>query len=166
VSAAALHNAHIDVLAAQKAALERRIASATLTAPADGIIVQSHFDKQLGQVFTQGQAVLEFAPEGGWEIEVHVPENIATLVVPNQSGLFASVGSSGEGVPCKIRQVEGAARVIEGKNVFVARAELASDSKWIRSGMRGVARIRTSRKAVCWVVFHKFVDWTRLHFWI
>ena len=50
--------------------------------------------------------------------------------------------------------------------MFVARAELGENPPWIRSGMRGVARIDTVPKPVYWVALHKLIDWTRLRFWI
>jgi multidrug resistance efflux pump len=166
ISAAALHKAHIAVLVARERSITRKIDSAKLTAPSDGMLIESHFDKRLGQIFTHGQPLLQFAPDQGWEIEVQVPEHIAALVKPGQEGAFISAGAPDERVPFQIRQVEGSATVVDQENVFVARATLLEDPKWVRSGMHGVARITTSKKPVSWVAFHRLVDWLRLRFWI
>lgn len=166
IAAAALHQAEIEVLLARRANFSRRIEDASIRAPMDGMVVQSHVDKRLGQVFSQGQPVLEFAPHQGWELEVQVPESIATLITPAQSGHFVSAASSSDKVPFEISQVDGSAELIDNKNVFVARAQLEADPAWIRSGMRGVARITTSPEPVYWVALHKLIDWTRMHFWI
>jgi hypothetical protein len=166
VSTAASQNAHVRVLMARKLALEHRIESAQLRAPTDGMVVQSHFDKRLGQVFAQGESVLQFAPNNGWMLEIEVPEHIAILVKPGQGGWFASAACPNENVEFCIGQINGSAEIIDGKNVFLSRAQLQHNPRWMRSGMRGVARITTTKKPVWWILFHNVIDWTRLRFWL
>ena len=142
------------------------VASATVVAPADGTIIDSRVEKKMGQVMAQGDPLLEFAPESGWKLLIFVPEAAAIYVDSQQEGGFASAAKPHVKVPFAIEQMDGSAEVIEEDNVFVARAVLQSSPSWMRSGMRGVARIDTVRKPVWWVVAHNVLDWTRLRFWI
>jgi multidrug resistance efflux pump len=163
-TAAALHRASIRVLTARQASFEGRIESAKLLAPSDGMIIQSGFDKRLGQVFSQGDPVLQFAPHDGWMLNIHVPENAAIYVEPDQVGVFSSAARPRDKVAFHIGQIDGSAGVIDESNVFVARANLQGSPTWMRSGMRGIARVTTIPKPVWWVAMHKFIDWTRLRF--
>ena len=122
--------------------------------------------ERLGQVFAQGDPILEFAPHGGWQLRVLVPESAATDVTPQQIGTFVAAARPSHGLPIQLRQLDGAAQVVEGRNVFVARAKVKSAPSWLRSGMRGVAKVKTVPKPIWWVTFHGVIDWTRLRFWL
>lgn len=166
VAAAALQKSHVQVLRTRQNALGRRIESAKLRAPSDGMVIQSHVEKKLGQVFSLGDPVLQFASHDGWRLRIHVPEGAALELARRQHGTFTSKARPNDRVKLRVTQIDGAAEVIDGKNVFVARAELDTSPSWMRSGMQGTAQIDTTRKPIWWVMFHRMIDWTRLHFWI
>ena len=54
------------------------------------MVIQSHVEKKLGQVFALGDPVLQFAPNDGWRLRIHVPEGAAIDVARLQQGTFAS----------------------------------------------------------------------------
>ncbi|MFN8706449.1 MAG: efflux RND transporter periplasmic adaptor subunit, partial [Planctomyces sp.] len=137
--AAALGRARIGVLITQAASVEKRIERARLRAPRDGVIVRADLEKRVGQVFTPGETVLEFASEGGWILAIEVPDDIATLVQSDQAGMFAASSFASDSMPFRISSIDGTAQVMEGRNVFVARAQLDEQREWIRSGMEGTA---------------------------
>ena len=165
-SSAALHKARVGVLMTQAAGLQERLERARLVAPDNGTIVRADLEKRIGQMFAPGDMVLEFAPKGGWNLEIQVPDDIGTLVQPTQIGTFAAASYSSHSMPFEIQYVGGTAQVVDGNNVFIAQAPLAERPEWMKSGMEGTARISTVEKPVWWVLAHRVIDWCRLSFWI
>jgi hypothetical protein len=165
-SAAALAKARVGVLITQAASIQQRMESARLVAPADGMIVRADIDKRIGQIFALGSPVIEFAPNGGWTLEIQIPDDIGTLVRPHQVGTFAAASLTSHSMPFEIVSVDGTAQVVDGKNVFIARAPLGEQPEWMKSGMEGTAKVTTVSKPVWWVALHRLVDWCRLSFWI
>jgi multidrug resistance efflux pump len=165
-SSAALHKARVGVLMTQAAGLQERLERARLVAPENGTIVRADLEKRIGQMFVPGDMVLEFAPLGGWNLEIQVPDDIGTLVQPNQIGTFAAASYSSHSMPFEIQYIGGTAQVVDGNNVFIAQAPLAERPEWMKSGMEGTARISTVEKPVWWVLAHRVIDWCRLSFWI
>ncbi|MFO1002761.1 MAG: HlyD family efflux transporter periplasmic adaptor subunit [Planctomycetaceae bacterium] len=165
-SSAALHKARVGVLMTQAAGLQERLERARLVAPENGTIVRADLEKRIGQMFAPGDIVLEFAPKGGWNLEIQVPDDIGTLVQPSQIGTFAAASYSSHSMPFEIQYVGGTAQVVDGNNVFIAQAPLAERPEWMKSGMEGTARISTVEKPVWWVLAHRVIDWCRLSFWI
>ncbi|RLS68377.1 MAG: HlyD family efflux transporter periplasmic adaptor subunit, partial [Planctomycetota bacterium] len=165
-SSAALHKARVGVLMTQAAGLQERLERARLVAPENGTIVRADLEKRIGQMFVPGEMVLEFAPVGGWNLEIQVPDDIGTLVQPNQIGTFAAASYSSHSMPFEIQYIGGTAQVVDGNNVFIAQAPLAERPEWMKSGMEGTARISTVEKPVWWVLAHRVIDWCRLSFWI
>jgi biotin carboxyl carrier protein len=165
-SSAALHKARVGVLMTQAAGLQERVERARLLAPENGTIVRADLEKRVGQMFAPGDMVLEFAPKGGWNLEIQVPDDIGTLVQSGQTGTFAAASYSSRSMPFEIQYVGGTAQVVDGHNVFIAQAPLAERPEWMKSGMEGTARISTVEKPVWWVLAHRVIDWCRLSFWI
>ena len=165
-SSAALHKARVGVLMTQAAGLQERLERARLVAPEDGTIVRADLEKRIGQIFVPGDMVLEFAPVGGWNLEIQVPDDIGTLVQPHQIGTFAAASYSSHSMPFEIQYIGGTAQVVDGNNVFIAQAPLAERPEWMKSGMEGTARISTVEKPVWWVLAHRIIDWCRLSFWV
>lgn len=165
-SSAALHKARAGVLMIQAAALQERLTRARLVAPENGTIVRADLEKRIGQMFVPGDMVLEFAPVGGWNLEIQVPDDIGALVQPTQIGTFAAASYSSHSMPFEIQYIGGTAQVVDGNNVFIAQAPLAERPEWMKSGMEGTARISTVEKPVWWVLAHRVIDWCRLSFWI
>ena len=165
-SSAALHKARAGVLMTRAAGLQERLTRARLVAPENGTIVRADLEKRIGQMFVPGDMVLEFAPVGGWNLEIQVPDDIGALVQPTQIGTFAAASYSSHSMPFEIQYIGGAAQVVDGNNVFIAQAPLAERPEWMKSGMEGTARISTVEKPVWWVLAHRVIDWCRLSFWI
>ena len=165
-SQAGLQKAHIDVLRTRASALEERIARATILAPQDGNVVMGDLTRRLGDIFQQGEEVLQFTPNTGWVLEIRIPDSVASHIVPGQSGEFSSAARSNESIQFEIQSVDGAAQVVEEQNVFIARAPLNKNPKWMRSGMEGFAQVKTQEQPAWWVLCHGAIDWARMNFWL
>lgn len=166
MSQAALVRSQLNVLQVQAAAVRRRIQDARLVAPADGTVILSDLEQRIGQIFAQGEEILQFAPEGGWLLEIEVPDDIVSYVASEQTGTFAAASLPTDPQTFKIQHIDGAAMVVEDRNVFIARAPLKSRPEWMKTGMQGTARLETVPRPVWWVAMHRVVDWARTSFWI
>ncbi len=166
ISMAALARSQMNVLKTEAAALEKQIQDARIVAPADGTVVLSDLQQRVGQVFPQGDEVLQFASDGGWLLEIEVPDDIVHYIAPQQTGLFAAASLPGELQPFSIQSVDGGAQVIKERNVFVARAVVDAQPDWMKSGMEGTARIKSVPRPVWWVALHRVIDWARSSYWI
>ncbi len=165
LAVAALARSRITVLRTEAAAIQRQIKDAAIVAPMDGTVVLSDLDQRSGQVFPQGDELLQLAPEGNWLLEIEVPDDIMNYVAAEQTGTFAAASLPTEKQSFTIEHIDGAATMMQDRNVFIARAPLNSQPEWMKSGMEGTARIETVPRPVWWVVMHRAVDWARTNFW-
>ncbi len=94
-----------------------------------------------------------------------MPEFAAVYLETGQNGQFTTSARPDEAQACRLTRVEMAAAVVDGKNVFVAEADVDKNPLWIRVGMTGVARVRVGRRPVWWVGLHRTIDSLRLQWW-
>lgn len=166
VEEASLYQAQADVLRTQALGIENQLQRARLLAPEDGRIIQCDSRQLTGQVLDQGDPVLQFAPHGGFVLNIHVPDGIATNVKAGQAGIFASAARPDIPLPFRIRRVNSAAEVVNGTNVFEAEAELTTSPEWLKAGMQGSVRIDGDIRPVWWVTTHSVLGWLRMRFWL
>lgn len=165
ISVAAQHRKLGTALKARENSLKNKIGRAEVRAPAAGLITQCDLDKKVGQAFRIGDEMLVFAQLNHWQVEVDVPDYVASYVCPEQKVTFASTTRPGETFEFEINQLERDAQVKDGRNVFVAKGRLDKSRPWMKSGMAGFARIETVKQPVWWVTFHRVIDLARIQFW-
>ena len=163
---AAVVDAEIDALEVELNSVKRKVAQGHLTASNDGLIIRGDLRHQIGQTIPQGTMLLEVAPADGMKIQLEIPESKASLIKVGHEGIFAAETHPADNYKFKITKITPSARVMDGKNVIVAEAEVEGDSKWMRSGMRGYASVRTGWQPVWWIFSHKIIDSLRLGFWL
>ena len=163
---ATLARSQMTVLQTQANAIRKQIKDAKLIAPVDGTVLLSDLEQRIGQVFPQGEEILQFAEAGDWMLEIEVPDDIANCVAAKQSGTFAAASHPTEKQPFAIEHIDGATTMMQDRNVFIARAPLEAHPDWMRTGMEGTARVETISRPVWWVAMHRVVDWGRMNFWL
>jgi len=166
VEKAALYQAQADVLRTQALAIENRLKRARMIAPTSGRIIQCDSEELTGQILAQGDPVLQMAPHGGVVLKLNVPDAIATNVETGQTGTFAPTARPDSPLPFRIHQMNSAAEVVDGANVFVAEAEILDPPEWLKVGMQGTVQINSSMQPVWWVATHSAIDWLRMRFWL
>ena len=163
---ASLAKANSQVFAAQLSTVDKKISQCTIVAPEDGMVMDAELNRKIGQVFPQGSPILSFAPLDKWQLEIRVPEHQARHFSHNQSGSFAPASNPGRKLNYKISSISGSAELIDGKNVFVAIAEVNGDADFFRQGMAGVARTYTGWKPIPWILLHRVFEYGRAGFWM
>lgn len=163
---AALKQAELRVLATKASSVRRRIEDSRIVATKPGTVILADLHRRVGQAFQQGDELLQVAQEGDWTLEIEVPDKIISYVQTSQKGTFAAKALPATKQSFEIAHLDGAARVVEDRNVFVARATMTERPEWMRSGMEGTSKIETVPRPVWWVFGHSAVDWVQSHFWL
>jgi multidrug efflux pump subunit AcrA (membrane-fusion protein) len=158
--------ANQQLIQAKLDVVNQRIENATLKAPIDGVIVFGDLRKQIGSVVTRGDPFYEVAPLDSWTLELEVPESASADLRAGLGGFFASYARPEETRRLTVRRVLPEAQIREGRNVYVAEAEVSAPADWLRPGLEGVAKIDLGRRRVWWVVLHRAVDYLRMKLWL
>ncbi len=146
--------------------LESRIASASLLAPLSGVVLRGDLSSAVGASVERGQALFELAPAGALEAELRVPSSSVAEVGVSSVGSFASVTFPGRRIALKIERLDPIATEIDGRSVFIARAEFTEDADWLRPGLVGVARIDAGTGSYAWLWTRRLTRWMRLKLWL
>ena len=128
--------------------------------------MDAELNRKVGQVFAQGSPILSFAPLDDWQLEIRVPENQARYFRQNQTGCFAPAANPGRKLNYTIANISGSAELIDGKNVFVATAQINGDADFFRQGMEGIARTHTGWQPIPWILLHRLFEYGRAGFWM
>jgi Barrel-sandwich domain of CusB or HlyD membrane-fusion len=165
-ASASLAKASSQVFANQLAAVEKKIAQCTITAPEDGMVMDAELNRKVGQVFPQGSPILSFSPLDSWQVEIQIPEHQARYFQQNQTGCFAPTANPNRTLNFTITSISGSAELIDGKNVFVATAEVDGKAEFFRQGMEGIARTHTGWQPIPWILLHRLFEYGRAGFWM
>ena len=164
-AAASLAKANVGVIDTQIAAVDDRIKRCIIRAPSDGVVIEANLSKRVGQIFPQGETILSFSPLDQWEVELQLPEYLASYVQPEQFGEFCTLARPHEKFDFQVHHVNASAQVVGDKNVFVAAASMEESRSWMRVGMEGIAKTNTGWRPVWWIAGHRLYEYARLGFW-
>lgn len=160
VPAAGLTAARLRAAEARLATVQSRLAAATVTAPADGLVLACDLDERLGQRLPIGEPLLVLAPGDGATLEIRCPEHAVDDVLDATTGRFSPESHPGMAVPVTVERIEPSAQVIEGQNTVIVQARLETGElpDWLMPGMEGVAKIDAGDRRVWWVALHRVID--------
>lgn len=168
VAAAQLARAQREITRSRLQLIERRIALATITASADGLIIRGDLSRRIGEVVPQGEPLFEIAPLDEIGLELNMPEHAIAHIDEGLTGTFASEARPERAFNITVDRIAPASEIRDRANVFVAHADFdaADDVRWLRVGMEGVARIEAGDRPVWWVVGHRVIDQIRMRLWL
>lgn len=161
-----LAQAQTTLLETQITLLDQRIEAATVRAPFDGVVVSGDLRTRIGQSLPLGEPLFQVAPDGRWRLRLQVPEQAVDDIAAGQTGTFATEARPDESEPFEIRFVSPSAELVDGRNVYVAEADVEIAAPWMRPGMEGVGKIEAGSRVTWWVLLHRATDWLRLNFWL
>ena len=165
-SEALLLQAQIRVMETELELVEKRIQRARVTAPVSGFVMPTEVHHRVGQFVTLGESLFEIADQHDWRLEIEVPESESLHLSLEQTGSFQTYARPDQGCDCIISKVEPSTQIIDQKNVIVAEATLVSQEDWMKVGMEGYVRIKTTQKPVWWVYGHPVIDYLRMNLWL
>lgn len=163
--------ARISQLEAQKldakiAILNERKDKLIIKSPIDGMIIQGELKRLEGSPLQTGETLLEIAPLDEMFIEIALKEEDfrhVTVGMPVELKLEAFPNESWES---SIQTIKPSTTIRNAENVFILEAKLASFNEELRPGMKGNAKIATTKHPLYWILLHKFWDFLKTYlFW-
>lgn len=159
--------ARLDQSASRLALVRHQLANAEVTAPHAGIVVEGELKKNLGAPLRKGDLLMKLAQVDQTYLELQIDQVDVHEVDIGSRGEFALVGRPDQRFPIVVTRLDPASVLREGRNVFLARAEIQQDRPgWWRPGMGGTARLEVGERPLIWVLTHRTVRTLREWFWI
>lgn len=159
--------ARLDQSASRLALARHQLANAEVVAPHAGIVVEGDLKKNLGAPLRKGDLLLKLAQVDHTYLELQIDQVDVHEVNVGTRGEFALVGRPDQRFPLVMTRLDPASTLREGRNVFLARAEIERDRpSWWRPGMGGTARLEVGERTLIWVLTHRTVRTLREWFWI
>jgi hypothetical protein len=139
---------------------------AAVRAPVAGRVLKGDLKTKVGAPVGQGDLLFELAAGDELRVDVFVSEDLVRDVRPDQRGELAAAAYPARKLSFTVLEVDPAAQVREGRNVFRVRAQLDERPQWMRPGMEGVARIAVEPRPWIDIWTRPVVDWVRMKLWI
>lgn len=153
------------VIDAQLEGVSRRIESAVIRAPKDGVILRGDVKERTLEVVPQGEPLFEFVADGDLRLELEVPEAYVDELAQGSEVNFAANAAPEKDRKLVVRDVHAASEVRAGQNVFVSTAEFRLeddgepvDLTWMRVGMEGVAKVNVGKRPIREVAFERIAQ--------
>lgn len=148
------------------AIVTRRIELARIRAPRDGVITAGELRERLGARLAMGEALFELARYDGARVEMRIPERSVLLARDTVAQTFVASAAPDVDHELSDFHLGPASTVHDGKNVFVAEADLSGTIEGLPPGMEGYVVLDVGRRRAAWVLTHRILDWMRLNFWL
>ncbi len=161
-----LASANGRAVRANLALTEYRISASKVYATTDGIVLEGDHRSRIGDAFSKGEPLFKIAPSEGWKLEIRVPEAEIISIEQGMSGEFASHSRPEDSFEFEVSRMAPSAESLAGNNVFIVEANCDVSVDWARSGMEGFASIDAGERTPAWVLFHRAIDFARLHLWL
>ena len=159
--------ARFEQSASRLALVRHQLAHAEVVAPHAGIVIEGELKKNLGAPLRKGDLLVKLAQADQTYLELQIDQVDVHEVSVGTRGEFALVGRPDQRFPIVITRLDPASTLRDGRNVFLARAEIRQDSpNWWRPGMGGTARLEVGERTLIWVLTHRTVRTLREWFWV
>jgi len=146
----------VDLLKYQQNNLEIR-------APNDGFVLSGNLERSKGVPVTMGQKLFDIAPSTTMRLEISVPDSEIRWVEEGQPVTVRLEAQPRKKYEAEIEEIYPVSEIEDGKNVFICLATMENPDGELRPGMRGKARVSTGLRPFGWILFHKPIDFLRLH---
>ncbi len=178
LSAVRALEAKIKQTEATIAETQSKLQRATIRSPIAGVVAKGELDPFIGARIDPSQPLLEVVgPER--LITIQIPERdigraISRLESDHElTGHLVTKALPDRKIPLKITQINPAAEVVDGANVYLAEAAIVADdsgasdapSAWLRPGMTGTAKLDDGYTTGLAAILRPVVDELRLRLW-
>ncbi len=136
-----------------------------IRSPLDGVVLTGSLERSEGVPVSMGQKLFEVAPLKEMLIEVAIPEGEIRYVEEGARVKLRLESDATRVWESVIDRIHPVSEIQDGKNVFIAEANIANDDSALRPGMGGSVRILTEQRSIGWILFHRLWDYLRLKLW-
>ena len=158
-------SARIEQANAQIELTEEKLARATVAAPFRGIVIAGDLSQRIGGTVRRGESLMEIAPLTSYRVVLNIDESQIEHARVGQSGELVAAPLPDTPFPVRITKIIPASRIVDGRNVFAAEAEVIGNPDRLRPGMTGIAKIAAGERPLVWVWTRSFIDWLRMFVW-
>jgi biotin carboxyl carrier protein len=135
--------------------LDYRAENLEIKSPISGIVASGDLERAEGAPLSTGQTLFEIAPLEKMIVEVALPDDEISHIEVQQTIDVRLDAYPGQSWQVVVANVQPRSETREKDNVFIAEAELDNTDSRLRPGMKGRAKVRTPRRALGWILFHK-----------
>ena len=162
---AQIAEAQAEMAQARIELLEYKISKAQIVSPVRGTIVEGELKRRVGAPVETGEGLFKIAVLDSLRAELMVDESLIAEIDPGQTGELATASFPSRKIGLTVDRINPIAEVVDGRNVFRVRVELADNPAWLRPGMEGVAKISVAKRSYAWIWTRKLVNWVRMKLW-
>jgi len=163
--AMAVAQAKLDRARAELALAELELTRAEVRAPHDGYVLGQALSKAQGAPVTRGDALLQIAPAGDYEVHLLVDESEVAAVGPGSTGELALKSAPGRALPFEVDSVRPIAESADGQTRFRAIARVETQGSPLRPGQTGLAHIQAEKHSVLRVLTWRISRWASEQWW-
>lgn len=165
VASAQLAQLDADSLGLDIDFLSWQVENLEIRSPIPGVLLSGNLEQSTGVPVQKGKKLFEIAPIDTLEVEIAIEDSASSYVgegMPVQLRLEAHPDRTFE---CEVSSVHPVSEIQDNENVFICYAILSNEDGLLRPGMRGRARVVSHGSTLGWWLFHKPIDFLRVHFW-
>jgi len=144
--------------------LRERERNLRILAPIAGVVIQGDLEREEGAALKLGHSIMEIAPLDTMVVEAALREDDAPFVHAGQTVTVRLNALPSRDIRAVIKKVDPRAETRDGRNVFIAEAEVPNADGNLRPGMKGNAVIVAERMPFFWILFRK--PWNALRSWL
>lgn len=157
---AVLDGHKLEQAEARLALLESRLANLQIISPVSGVVLSDDLKRAEGIPVRVGQSLFEVAPLEKMRVELRIPVDQIDQIQRDQPVHVSLISQPGGSLMTQVGRLLPSAETVEGQHVFLALADIPNDSKSLRPGENGQARIEIGTRPLWWVLFHR--PWQKL----
>jgi hypothetical protein len=135
--------------------LEAREKDLDIRSPIDGLVVSGDLQDEEGVPLEVGQVLFEVAPLDEMVVELSIPEDDFNAVRTGMAVRIKLDALPWQHYEAHVDRLHPRAEIRDDQNVFIAEVSLDNDTRALHPGMRGRAKISTSKAALGWVLFRR-----------
>lgn len=144
--------------------LNQREKNLKILSPIDGILVVGDLERSQGVALKLGRPIMEIAPLDKMLIEIAIREDDIPYAQAGMSMIINIHALGGRKYDAIIDKIQLRAETRDGRNVFIAEAEIPNPNDDLRPGMKGEAIIIAKPAPLFWSLFRK--PWNTLRSWL
>lgn len=145
-------------------ALQERLENLEVRSPVDGVVIGGDPRRLEGARLSLGETLMEVGPVEEMIVELEIPDEAISHIENHQSVRYRLAALPQRVFDGEIELVHARSQSRANNNVFIAEVALTDQTELIRPGMRGRAKIKTTRHPLGWNLFHK--AWHRFLTWV
>ena len=145
--------------------LDYRVNHLEIIAPISGVVLSGSLEQSEGVPVSTGQMLFEIAPLDRMRVEIAIPDGEVRHVTRGATTKIRLESLASKTWRSSIDSLFPISEIQNGKNVFIATAELVDEQRQLLPGMKGSARTAAGKKPIGWILFHRLWDFLRLRTW-